>query len=368
MLRAALTAAGVVAATLATTVSPQPSGHRVENHVDGYTILLPSGWHMSVQPEGGVAWIATYPLSATGDLGGQAPRGQTWIWLADGGALWSLPPSLRRIGPVPTSLPPERSYAMFTQARRLVFREAGHEFLAFVKGRPSAAVLGILRSIRFTARGRTLANVPSARVVGRSVNGRPLRAWRAGNPRSRRRILVIGCIHGNECAGTAVTLRLANLANPIAYDLWMIPNLNPDGYAAGVRQNAHGVDLNRNFGAMWKPIGRRGSPQYSGTRPFSEPESREARALILRLQPAITIWFHQPQAIVRAWGRSVTAARRFARLSGAPYRSLPWLNGTAPNWQNHLGQISLVVELPAGPLSRRSADRYARAVLELSGG
>ncbi|MEP6893774.1 MAG: M14 family zinc carboxypeptidase, partial [Gaiellaceae bacterium] len=222
-------------------------------------------------------------------------------------------------------------------------------------------------SIQLTARGHALANVQSVRVIGHSVEKRLLRAWCIGNPRSHRRILVVGCIHGTERAGTAITQRLVGLARPITFDLWVIQYLNPDGYVAGTRQNAHGVDLNRNFGAMWKPIGRPGSPQYSGPRPFSEPESRAVRALILRLQPAITIWFHQPQAIVRAWGRSVAAARRFARLSGAPYRSLPWLNGTAPNWQNHLGQISFVVELPARPLSRRSADRYAHAVLELSG-
>ena len=28
----------------------------------------------------------------------------------------------------------------------------------------------------------------------------------------------------------------------------------------------------------------------------------------------ITIWFHQPQGIVRAWGQSVATARRFAAL------------------------------------------------------
>lgn len=368
MLRAALTAVGVVAATLATTASPQPSGHRVENHVDGYTIVLPRGWHMSVLADDGSARIATYPVSATGNLGGQPPRGQTWIWLANGGAIWSLPASAHRLRALPNQLPPIGSIEGFGPSRRLEFRAAGHEFLAFVKGRPKAAVLGILRSIRLTARGRALANVHIVRMIGRSVEGRPLRAWRIGNPRSHHRILVVGCIHGAECAGTAVTQRLVNLARPITFDLWVVQYLNPDGYAAGTRQNAHGVDLNRNFGAMWKPIGRPGSPQYSGPRPFSEPESQAVRALILRWRPAITIWFHQPQAVVRAWGPSVAIARRFARLAEAPYRSLPWLNGTAPNWQNHLGQISFVVELPAGSLSGSAADRYARAILELGGG
>ena len=206
----------------------------------------------------------------------------------------------------------------------------------------------------------------SSRVIGRSVRGRPLRAWRLGNPRSKRHVLVVGCIHGTECAGMAITERLVHIGGPSTTDIWVIPNLNPDGLARGTRQNAHGVDLNRNFGAMWRPIGKPGSWQYSGRQPFSEPETRAARALILRLQPSVTIWFHQPQALVRAWGPSEPTARLFARLTGARYRSLPWLAGTAPNWQNHLGQNSFAVELLPGPLTPLDGDRYARAISKLA--
>src|SRR5919109_2331280 len=85
---------------------------------------------------------------------------------------------------------------------------------------------------------------------------------------------------------------------------------------------AHHVDLNRNFPAMWKRTGRRGSLQWSGPRPLSEPESQIARRLILRLRPALTLWFHQPQALIRAWGPSIPAARRYARLAGVPFRAL----------------------------------------------
>jgi hypothetical protein len=204
-------------------------------------------------------------------------------------------------------------------------------------------------------------------TVGRSMQGRPIEAVRAGDPSARPRLLVVGCIHGDECAGTVVTRRLVQ-AEPRA-DLWLIHNLNPDGFLLGRRQNGRGVDLNRNFDSEWRPIGRRWSPEYSGPRPFSERESRIARRLVLGLRPDVTIWYHQPQAIVRAWGPSIPAARRYARLAGEPFRAIRWPSGTAPNWQNHRfpGKAAFVIELPAGPLSAHDAARHARAVLGLAG-
>jgi protein MpaA len=203
-------------------------------------------------------------------------------------------------------------------------------------------------------------------IVGRSERGRPIRALELGFSGSTR-ILVVGCIHGNERAGLAVVQRLETAA-PARFDLWVVPDLNPDGARANTRQNARGVDLNRNFPSGWRRIGRRGDPQYSGPKSLSERESRFAERLILRLRPRITIWFHQPQAVVRAWGPSVPVARRYARLAGAPFRAIHWLAGTAPNWQNHRfpGTASFVVELPAGPLPAAAAARYARAILRLA--
>jgi murein endopeptidase len=204
-----------------------------------------------------------------------------------------------------------------------------------------------------------------AMTLGRSHRGRVIQALRVGDPSAPARILVVGCIHGDECEGLAVTRRLARAA-PRA-DLWLVHQLNPDGYAGRHRQNARGVDLNRNFASEWRPIGQRWSPEYSGPRPFSERESRIARRLILSLQPDVTIWFHQPQAVVRAWGPSIPEARRYARLAGEPFRAIRWPSGTAPNWQNHRfpANAAFVVELPPGRLSARAAARHARAILAL---
>src|ERR1039457_1699513 len=74
-------------------------------------------------------------------------------------------------------------------------------------------------------------------LLGRSWQGRPIQAVEVGNP-SGTRVLVVGCIHGNEAGGIAIGHALERLS-PHGLDLWIVPDLNPDGVAAGTRQNAH---------------------------------------------------------------------------------------------------------------------------------
>ena len=204
-------------------------------------------------------------------------------------------------------------------------------------------------------------------VLGRSVDGSPLRAVELGDPRSPHRALVVGCIHGNEGAGIAIVRRLATGAVPRSVDLWLIPDLNPDGFAAQSRGNAHGVDLNRNFGWRWRASSA--GVFYSGPRPLSEPESRAAVRLIERLRPRVTIWFHQHERTVDDSEGNRRIERRFARLVGLPLRPLAVYPGSATSWENHVfrGTSAFVVELPSGRLDSRAIARYARAVLAATG-
>jgi protein MpaA len=209
-----------------------------------------------------------------------------------------------------------------------------------------------------------LSTLAVAVVVGHSVQHRPITLVHVAGPGPR--ILVVGCIHGNEPAGIAI-VRALERTHPKA-DLWLVSVLNPDGLAAGTRQNAHGVDLNRNFPSLWQHFGHPGSTYYSGPKPFSEPETRAARDLILRIKPQFTVWYHQHMDVVWAYGRSTAAGARYARLAGMHLLHRSWLAGSATNWQNHLngGGVSLTVELPAGSLDGNGIGRQVRAVLGLA--
>jgi protein MpaA len=106
----------------------------------------------------------------------------------------------------------------------------------------------------------------------------------------------------------------------------------------------------------------------AGSTPASEVETRLAMELIRDLRPDVTIWFHQPQGLVRAWGPSVPIARRYARLAGMRFARLPWPPGSATAWQHGALPASraFVVELAPGELGLREAGRYVEAIVRLS--
>jgi murein peptide amidase A len=212
--------------------------------------------------------------------------------------------------------------------------------------------------VRLLAALVILASAPH--LVGHSAEGRRIVAWEVGDPAAARKVLVVGCIHGNECAGIAVLDRLRRLGPIAGADLWLVPDANPDGHAAGTRANAHGVDLNRNFPYRWR---RLGGVYDSGPRPGSEPETRTMMRLIRRLRPVVTIWFHQHLNQVVLSRGNLGLQRHFARLAGLRAGYLPRYPGTATSWSNHAfpGTTAFVVELPAHPTPALTA-RLVRAV------
>ena len=199
------------------------------------------------------------------------------------------------------------------------------------------------------------------------MRGRSIVAYERGD-RTSPVTLVVGVIHGSEPAGLSVVRRLRTMPLPQGVHLWLVPTVNPDGLAAGTRQNARGVDLNRNWPTAWRRNGRPWDGEYSGPRPFSEPESRAMRAFILRVRPALTIWYHQPLDEVYGSDPHVAVLQRYARLSGLPYHRLQAPRGAATRWERTRFPhgVHFVVEFPAGPISASTARRNAAAVLALA--
>ena len=106
----------------------------------------------------------------------------------------------------------------------------------------------------------------------------------------------------------------------------------------------------------------------SGAHAASEPETRAAIALVRRVRPTVSIWYHQHLDLVDESGGNAALERQYARLVGLRTFVLPRYPGSAVSWENHIlsRSTAFVVELPHGHLSRRAVERHVRAVLTLA--
>ncbi len=133
--------------------------------------------------------------------------------------------------------------------------------------------------------------------LGHSVQGRTIWGLKiTDNPDSEENepeVRICGLHHGNEYMSAELPLYLAfDLVQNYSVDstitelvdnreIWIIPMVNPDGREAGTRYNAHGVDINRNYGYM---------PESSN--PYSEPETRAMRNNALLNNYVLSLSFH----------------------------------------------------------------------------
>ncbi|TWH04737.1 putative carboxypeptidase [Nocardioides sp. J9] len=201
--------------------------------------------------------------------------------------------------------------------------------------------------------------VTRTRLVGRSVRGRAIRAYYRGSPRAQRVLVVLGQMHGDEPAGRATATWIKNNVRPLAgTGIWVVPTMNPDGHARHTRQNARGVDLNRNWPTNgWRRTSR--GRYYSGPRRASEPETRAMMRFLADVKPAYIASIHQP---LRAVGRSSKAPAwqvRLARQLRLPRR---WLgvgnpsgtvSPTLTGWYNRrYAGVAITIEYSPRPSKR----------------
>ncbi|HEY9685833.1 MAG TPA: M14 family zinc carboxypeptidase [Coleofasciculaceae cyanobacterium] len=174
--------------------------------------------------------------------------------------------------------------------------------------------------------------------------------------------LFIGVFHGDEGISAELLHRFINTmqagrfaASPIdftARPVLILPVLNPDGLAAGTRQNANGVDLNRNYPtANWQEENQ-GTVYYSGPSAASEPETRVVIELIERYQPKKIVTVHCPYKVLNFDGPSRPLAEAMAAKSGYPVvEDIGYPTpGSFGTWTGKERRIPVVtLELPPNP-------------------
>ena len=208
------------------------------------------------------------------------------------------------------------------------------------------------------------ASVSGRETIGRSVQGRPIDLLALGD--GAETVLLLATIHGDEWAGTPLLDRLADelLADPVSLvgrRVLLVGVANPDGYEGGWRENASGVDLNRNF-----PADNRREAEAYGEAGLSEPESAALAALVRASKPARVVSIHQPLRCVDWDGPAQDLAARMADSCGLPARKLGTRPGSMGAWVGEdLGIPIITLELPGGA-QRLDADelwrRYGEAL------
>jgi g-D-glutamyl-meso-diaminopimelate peptidase len=122
------------------------------------------------------------------------------------------------------------------------------------------------------------------------------------------------------------------------------------------RFNANNVDLNRNFDCKWQPESSwRGNFVSAGTAPFSEPEARALRDLVLETNPdAVVFWHSQASAVYASeceagvLPETLTLMNAYALASGyqpiSTFDAYP-ITGDAEGWLAKINIPAITVEM-----------------------
>lgn len=122
------------------------------------------------------------------------------------------------------------------------------------------------------------------------------------------RILIMGGIHGDEYSSISIMFKWMEMLEQVGktdFRWRFAPSVNPDGLLDGqaVRQNANGVDLNRNFPSddwfdlaedYWVNTTNRNPRRYPGMYPASEPEVQWVVEQINSFKPDVIVSVHAP--------------------------------------------------------------------------
>ncbi|HID32559.1 MAG TPA: hypothetical protein EYP24_04200 [bacterium (Candidatus Stahlbacteria)] len=225
-----------------------------------------------------------------------------------------------------------------------------------------AALESLARDYPSIARMETLGfSVQNRAIVALKVTDNP------GVEEPEPTFIFDGDIHGNEIIGGEVVLAQAK---KLCYDYgsdtlitrlvdegetWLVPILNPDGMVAGSRYNANWVDLNRDFGYQWGATGNSPSP-------FSQPETKVRRDLLLNNYSLNSVTFHSGTKLyIYPWGftgriatpdsaRMAYIAQRYVQFFPVPYGQIARIlysvyGGSTDFFYGCFGDLAPAVEL-----------------------
>ena len=230
----------------------------------------------------------------------------------------------------------KRAFAALFVLTALAMIAAGTTADRGAEGSPDRALAHPLPDAGALARqARTLGRGPRM-IAGVPVAGRRIDLWGAANGGPT--LLVAGCVNGTRCSGEDVVRAASIGCPPDDADIWFFESLEPGGADLDLAQDTRGA-------AAWRRATAALRPDYAITFRTGRPGG----------------------AMVRAWGPSAAAGRRFARLATLPYREeadqglADWAATARP------GTSGITVTLPPRRLRPREVSVIAYAMHRLVG-
>lgn len=188
--------------------------------------------------------------------------------------------------------------------------------------------------------------------------------------------IVMAGTHGDETAAVVALSCALRTLQPSLLRHHVILAVNPDGCQLGLRANARGVDLNRNFATdNWDSSGTsyrwnsaaeiRDVRLSSGSKPCSEKETQALCQLIDQLQPAWAVSIHEPLACVEDPANSPLGQWLAQQLRLPLVHDVGYLTpGSFGTWCAERELPCITVEFP--PVSADAAsERYLQALINL---
>lgn len=204
-------------------------------------------------------------------------------------------------------------------------------------------------------------------IIGYSILGRPLEVYQFGDGKNKR-MIVAGIHGGNEYNTIALaeeliryTARHAELV-PVDTTLFILRSLNPDGEARGrdeySRATENGVDLNRNFPALWQADWDRNGcwndlHLNGGVEAASEPETQALMNFVLEHKVDALINYHSAALGIFPGGqppdlKSLGLAEAVSSVSDYPYPPIDTgciFSGQFIDWASMNGVAAVDIEL-----------------------
>lgn len=184
-----------------------------------------------------------------------------------------------------------------------------------------------------------------------SKNNNEIKLVEKGGNNLAKTILIIGVVHGDEPQGKfLIENYLQNCNSETKNRLLFIPCLNPDGLVLNTRQNANGIDINRNFPTKNWGVNVSENPEYfGGENSSSEIETKFVIEILEEFSPNVVLTLHAPYKVVNYDGPAQEIAERISEIINYPVQKeigypTPGSFGTYAGIEKNIPTITLELD------------------------